>query len=295
MAAPIVPQPERRRHGDGFPGHHLPVKTRRALLRFAVAIALVIVALGVTTASAATPRTWRIVALGDSIPYGGVYCGGCTPFPTLLGSALARASGHPVTVTNLGFPGLQTVELVTSVRWDRDVRAAIAAADIVTITTGHNDTPWNSRHDKCDGGRAWFGVYANADWGSYRGACLAQASASLGNRLRSILSMVRDLRGGKPTLVELTTDWNQVIGKPGITASARSASKAVLDQFASVTCAAARAWSARCGDVYHAFNGPSGTASAGSLLAKDHDHASQAGHRAIATKLAAFVFAPLTR
>ena len=271
---------------------------RRTLLRSAVALAVLVLAAGGATAStvpAAAPRTWRLVALGDSIPYGGTYCGGCTPYPTLLGAALARQSGHPVAVTNLGFPGLQTVDLVTNLRWDADVRRAVAAADIVTITIGHNDTFWNSRRDVCDGGHAWFPGYTDAQWASYTGACLAQASATLGNRLRSILSMIRDLRGAKPTLVELTTDWNQVIGKPGITALAVSASKRVLDQFASVTCAAAHAWSARCGDVYHRFNGSSGTASAGALLAADHDHASQAGHQAIAALLAAFRFAPLTR
>jgi lysophospholipase L1-like esterase len=243
----------------------------------------------------AAPRTWHLVALGDSIPFGGLWCGSCTPYPSLLGSALARQSGHPVAVTNLGFPGLQTVELLTNIRRKADVRRAIAAADIVTITIGHNDTPWNSRHDVCDGGQAWFGVYQNADWASYGGSCLASASATLGNRLRAILAVIRDLRGGRPTLVELTTDWNQVIGKSGISSLARSASKRVLDQFASVTCAAARAWSARCGDVYHAFNGPRGTASAGTLLAADHDHASQKGHQVIANQLAGFGFAPLAK
>ena len=93
----------------------------------------------------------------------------------------------------------------------------------------------------------------------------------------------------------MTTDWNQVIGQTGITAQARRATKAVLDRFASATCAAARSAGARCGDVYHAFNGPDGTRSAGTLLAPDHDHASQRGHQAIATVLANFGYGPLTR
>jgi lysophospholipase L1-like esterase len=268
------------------------------MLQLAVACALTFVVASRAAASSgptATPRTWHLVALGDSIPYGGVYCGGCTPYPSLLGAALAHQSGHPVAVTNLGFPGLQTVELLTSVRSKADVRAAIAEADIVTVTIGHNDTPWNSRHDVCDGGHAWFGAYRDAQWASYQGACLAHASATLGIRLRAILAVIRDLRGGRPTLVELTTDWNQVIGTPGITALARQASKRVLDRFASVTCAAAHAWSARCSDVYHAFNGPAGTADAGALLAADHDHASQRGHQLIARQMAVFGFAPLTR
>ncbi len=244
---------------------------------------------------AAVPRTWRLVALGDSIPYGGRYCGSCTPYPVLLGAALAHASGHPVAVTDLGIPGLTTAELAANLRLRTDVRRAVAAADVVTITIGHNDTPWNSRHDSCDGARAWFGPYRDALWSSYTGPCLTVEANALRARLGSVLATVRALRGSRPTLIEVTTDWNQVIGKPGVTALARGASKAVLDRFAAVTCAAAKAAAARCGDVYHAFNGTTGTLSAGTFLATDHDHASAKGHRVISTLLARFGYAPLVR
>ena len=130
---------------------------------------------------------------------------------------------------------------------------------IVTITIGHNDTPWNSRHDSCDGLRAYFDGYRDARWSSYTGQCLTSTADVLRARLGSILSIVRSLRAGQPTLIEVTTDWNQVIGQAGITTLARRATKAVLDRFASATCGAARAAAARCGDVYHAFNGPDGT------------------------------------
>jgi hypothetical protein len=62
--------------------------------------------------------------------------------------------------------------------------------------------------------------------------------------VRSVLATLRSLRHGAPTLVELTTDWNQVIGKAGIGITARTASKAVLDRFTAVTCRVAGAWSA---------------------------------------------------
>jgi len=259
------------------------------------AVVLVAVVLTPISAAAAAVRTWRLVALGDSIPFGGSYCGFCTPYPRLLGTALARQGGHAVAVTDLGVPGLTTAQLLTRVRTLAATRQAIAAADIVTITIGHNDTPWNSRHDSCDGPRAWFGPYRDALWSTYTGPCLAREADALGSRLRAILVEVRVLRGSRPTLIEVTTDWNQVLGEPGITTVARQASKAVLDRFDSVTCAAARTAGARCGDVYHVFNGPTGTASAGSFLAADHDHASQKGHQAIAALLARFGYAPLVR
>jgi lysophospholipase L1-like esterase len=238
-------------------------------------------------------RPWQLVALGDSIPFGGRYCGGCTPYPSLLASELANESGHRILVTNEGVPGLTTAQLLANVRTRADVRDAIASADIVTITIGHNDTPWNSRHDSCDGAHAWFGPYRDAVFSSYTGHCLAVEAANLNGRLRGVLAAIRQLRGSQPTLVELTTDWNQLIGRIGMTSAGVTASKAVLDRFAAVTCAAARAWSARCGDVYHAFNGTSGLRSAGAFLAPDHDHASQRGHEVIADLLAKFGTGPL--
>jgi lysophospholipase L1-like esterase len=262
------------------------------LAGLAVVLGTLLVAPG---AAAAAPRTWRFVALGDSIPYGGSYCGFCTPYPALLGSALLRQSGHPVSVRDLGIPGLTTAQLLANVRSRADVREAVAAADVVTITIGHNDTPWNSRHDSCDGAHAWFGPYHDAQWTTYTGPCLTREADALGFRLRSILSTVRSLRAGRPTLIELTTDWNQLIGEAGIGATPRAASKAVLDRFAAVTCAAARAYGARCGDAYHAFNGTAGLLAGGTYLAADHDHASQRGHREIASILAAFGFTPLAK
>lgn len=266
-----------------------------AILALVAALAAdLVVAAGAPATAVAAPRTWHLVALGDSIPFGGRYCGGCAPYPTLLASDLSRATGHPVRVTNLGVPGLTTAQLLANVRTKATVRAALAAAEIVTITIGHNDTPWNSLNDACDGARAWFGPYRDARWATYTGHCLAVEAAALGSRLRGIQDAIRMLRGGQPTLVELTTDWNQVIGAPGIGTTARAASKAVLDRFASVTCAAAKAWSARCADVYAAFNGSDGLRSAGAYLAADHDHASQLGHQKIADLLAVFGAKPLT-
>mgnify|MGYP001794749648 CR=1 FL=1 len=40
----------------------------------------------------------------------------------------------------------------------------MAAADIVTITIGHNETPWNSLHDHCDGAHAFFGRMPGQEW-----------------------------------------------------------------------------------------------------------------------------------
>ena len=77
----------------------------------------------------------------------------------LFARALTAATGHPVVVTNTGVPGLTTSQLLVNIHSQASLRAAVAAADIVTITIGHNDTPWNSLHDHCDGVHAFFGPY----------------------------------------------------------------------------------------------------------------------------------------
>jgi lysophospholipase L1-like esterase len=260
----------------------------RRIILFALALVLVLP----VSAQAATTRTWHLVALGDSIPFGGQYCGNCTPYPTLLARTFGRRIGDPITVRNLGVPGFTTAQLLDRVRTRADVRSAIARADIVTITIGHNDTPWNSRHDSCDGARAWFGPYRDARFSTYTGPCLTREANALRSRLRSILATVRALRGDRSTLIEVTTDGNQLIGKLHMPSAGVTASKAVLDRFASVTCAAATAYGARCADVYHVFNGATGVRSAGAYLAPDHDHASQRGHQTIANVLARFPFVP---
>ena len=96
-------------------------------------------------------------------------------------------------------------------------------------------------------------------------------------------------------MIRVTTDYNQVLGKAGAPVASRAATKAVLDAFRGATCDVAKAYGALCANVYRAFNGPSGTLAAGSLLAVDHDHPSQAGHRVIADTLTGVGFSPLFR
>ena len=80
----------------------------RATRLIAVATLLLTCTVLVTAAAAPVdaagppPATWRMVALGDSIPYGGSYCGWCTSYVVLFARAVAHASGHPLAVINDG-------------------------------------------------------------------------------------------------------------------------------------------------------------------------------------------------
>ena len=91
----------------------------RQLVARSVLLAVVVVAsLSIAPAQAANPppATWRMVGLGDSIPYGGRYCGNCTSYVVLFARAITRETGHPVSVVNDGVPGLTTAQLLARVR-----------------------------------------------------------------------------------------------------------------------------------------------------------------------------------
>ena len=268
----------------------------RQLVARSVLLAVVVVAgPAIAPAQAANPppATWRMVGLGDSIPYGGRYCGNCTSYVVLFARAITRETGHPVSVVNDGVPGLTTAQLLARVRTRGSLRNAIAAANVVTITIGHNDTPWNSTHDACDGSRAFFGTHHDANWAAYSGPCLKKVVGGYRTALAGILAEIATLRAGRPTLICVTTDYNQVLGMATAPFAARASSRTVLDAFWSATCYVARTHGALCANVYRAFNGSARTKPAGSLLATDHDHASQAGHRVIADTILALGLGPL--
>jgi lysophospholipase L1-like esterase len=230
------------------------------------------------------------VTIGDSIPFGQADCGGCTDFTTLVAEALQQATGKAVVPYNLStHDNLTGARLLDRIRTDAYVRASVSQADVVIVTIGHNDTPWNSTDDPCDGNNP-DGVF---NWPKYVGACVTQQAQRHGSELDGILGEIQSLRDGKPTALRVTTDYNDVIGDPTVGPGTDAPSVAVVNAFARETCRVAALHAAACVDVYHAFNGPQGTSDAGSLLASDHTHPNASGQRRIAELLIAAGFAPL--
>src|SRR5262249_17900373 len=117
--------------------------------------------------------------------------------------------------------------------------------------------------------------------------------ASFQRNLDAILSSVRSLRAGKPTLLRVTDDYNDLIGDPKVPSSAYPNAERFFDTYSAIACKLARKYAGICIDTYHAFNGPQGRKDAGSLLAPDHTHPSAAGHRLIARLLEQAGYSPL--
>lgn len=237
--------------------------------------------------SASSGSSLTLVALGDSIPFGGPTCDGCRSFVNLFADAMTSHIGTRVVARNLVVPGATSDDLLDQVTTDQSVRPSIAAADVVTVTIGHNDTPWNRGDDACDGRLE----APDVRWNAYTASCVQTEANRFGRTLDSILSEITNLRGGKPTMLRITNDYNDVIGlAPAV---ADGPTKLVLDAFTKQTCQVAEKHGAPCADVYHAFNGAHGTNDAGALLASDHTHPNQEGQQLIADLLVKLGYAPL--
>lgn len=237
-----------------------------------------------------TPPTRRYVAIGDSIPFGGHFCGGCDSFVDLYGRYLAQRLGTAMSVQNRSQDdNLRSARLVQELTDDQDLRSAVATADVVSVSLGHNDTPWNADDDPCDGPA----VAPDARWSSYRGTCLQQVVATYAGHLSTVLTTIDALRAGHPTLVLVTDDYDDVAHDPTAGAAATGAARAVVTAFAATACRVAVQHRAVCIDTYHAFDGAAGTGDPTRLLVEDHTHPNQAGHQLIARLLEKVSLAPI--
>jgi lysophospholipase L1-like esterase len=229
-----------------------------------------------------TPRPELVVVtIGDSIPYGREDCGNCTTFTTTFAERVASETGLTVGGINLSsHDNLTGSRLVERIKDPGVMRDTVANADVVIVTIGHNDTPWNALDDTCDGDNG-----DSFDWASYTGPCVSAMANRHGAELDQIIAEVKALRGSAPTAIMVTTDYNDVLGYRQAPPEATKPSIEVLDAFYEATCKAATRNHVTCVDVYHAFNGTRGRTAATDLLAADHTHPSQHGQDRIAELL----------
>jgi lysophospholipase L1-like esterase len=138
----------------------------------------------------------RLVALGDSISTD-EHCVGCTTFVDLYGRMVARRAGSPVKVENLSVPGSGVAGLVKQTTRDHRTRAALAHADIVTLTIGINDTPWN----RVDDPRHVAPHYPFIEWRRITAQCTANVTHEYSSSLARVLHTITTLHQGKRRLL----------------------------------------------------------------------------------------------
>jgi lysophospholipase L1-like esterase len=225
------------------------------------------------------------VALGDSLLYAlELDCEGCTSAAVIYGKQLETDLGMPVEVHNLTMhnglttPGLlKYLETGTRIgRTEENARTAVAAADIVSVTIGFNDSALSDK----DNLGPFVKTYAST--------------------LDAILDEIDALRAGKPTMVRVTTIYNNGIAErpeldPDGPGTGVSAWKPITEAQNEAICDVAASHQAICVDLYRAFNGRDGLSSpaAQGYLGRDGTHPSQLGMEVIAAALAGVGYAPL--
>jgi lysophospholipase L1-like esterase len=250
------------------------------------------------TASPAGPAPWSLVAVGDSLLYNSSDdCPGCISSVDRYADSITKATGHPVNVQNLSqHNGLQTDGLLDELKTDVQRRDALANADIIIVSIGVNDTPFNRDDDPCDGDSS-----THIDWSKFNPTCAAAAAEIFRPKLESVFAQIVALRAGKPTIFRTITPYNDWLG--GIDSAngsvtppeATNPTRDVYDAWSAMICKAAQANGFTCADTYHAFNGPDGLKPiAGDLTAsKANGHPSDKGNEVIARTLADLGYAPL--
>jgi hypothetical protein len=205
-------------------------------------------------------------------------------------------------------PAVDASALLAQILTDRSVRGDVANADIIVISIGFNDTPWNRLDDPCNAAPK----YPVVQWAKLTPGCIDRVVADYKHTLDQILTQIDRLRGcgempgappcsqrgHKDTLLRIVTVYNSTIGDtvdPGwnspqaIAPTVRGNDLMVHAQYEVV-----RFHGGRCADIYHIMNGPKGNRPAAAYLdSQGYTELDQRGHNAAAAALINLGLAPL--
>ncbi|WP_168207530.1 SGNH/GDSL hydrolase family protein [Microlunatus elymi] len=236
----------------------------------------------------------KLVAIGDSIPFNAALdCPGCTGFVERYATALEHATQRPVETNNLSehtgltLPGLMA-ELPV-------YKPDLTNADAIVVGIAHNsnvlneDTPCGTPFNET--------TSTLEDWSKVTHACAATSADRYRRQFDKLYGTIAAWRAGRSTVLLTINKYNDWIGLKAahLTGSQQRQTIWVHDAWNRMICRSAEQHGFTCVDVYHAFNGPQGTESPGSLLADDYTHPSNSGNALIAELLIDKGFDPLLR
>lgn len=185
------------------------------------------------------------VALGDSITQGipVPQQPGLTGYAWVYKDYLATDLGAPVTFINYGASGSPSLGLLLALNTDAQVQADVAAADVITFTTGTNDI-WKARDDYVGG---------TCDL-----ACMWQREEEFEANWDAILLRLKELNPAPETTFRTVDIYNPYID-PDQLSGALAVWQPVLEEANRHMCETAVAAGMPLVRAYDAFNGLSGT------------------------------------
>ena len=256
--------------------------------------------------------TWKLVAIGDSVPRFHFTCPACKGFIELYADAITEATGVRVDVDNRtavqisNVPPVQASHLLHRILTDASLREAIAAADIVVVNVGVNDTPWNRFDNPCD---ASDPTATDVQWSMITDACVERVLGDYKRTLDEIFTQIDILRGcftasfetmtctdrgHEETMLRMATVYDDWMGSSVSTSESDEVTSRVVQAYVDAQCWVVRMHGGECADMHHVFNGPAGTDDAGPYLGPEHSpHLNQEGQQAVADELARLGYRPL--
>jgi lysophospholipase L1-like esterase len=195
----------------------------------------------------------------------------------LFAAELSDQTGTTVTVDDRSDDASTSDGLADRLANDAATKEAVAAADIVLVSVGGNDSDP-------------FGVYPPGTCAPDQAQrkCLQTYAPRFAANYHSILDAITTLRAGRPTAIRVTSADNPFVGwseapDPGFGVRFY---RQVAEAETAAACRIAKANGALCVDYLHIFGGPDGTQDPKPYLASDHAHPGDKGIRAIADELA---------
>jgi hypothetical protein len=192
------------------------------------------------------------IALGDSWIQG-AHCNGCRTFPQTHAEALSELLGKPVTLQNLAGdyqPYFETpggggsTGLRKALQTDDGFREAVAAGDIIVISTGPNDF-----------GRIGEAIENGTCGGADDTACVAELDRRWHRDFDAILSEIEELRAGQPTAIRLVNIANE-FNDPSLRPATLRGWEASFETLAQAMCDNAKKHDVVCIDTRPVLNGP---------------------------------------